>query len=206
MKKLFIFLFAAFILFGTSGIAAANVYYSFDFEDPSCQYGPVSGLKNYMEDIFGSDINIDGALWWGHSLAYGSDVIYTKNKSAVFDFDPSPSDASAFKINSVSFEWLVLYPTNGIDFGLDVYDDATHQWIDNIFHVNHVGIISHGETGWITFDDNYQITRLRIHDCGILDVGMDNLRLCTVPIPATLWIFGAGLIGLLGIRRKFRNA
>jgi len=27
----------------------------------------------------------------------------------------------------------------------------------------------------------------------------------TVPIPGTVWIFGAGLIGLVGIRRKIRN-
>ena len=204
MKKFFIFMSATLILFGTSGIAAANSYF-FNFEDPACQYGPMSGLETYMEGIFGSDIDIHGALWWGNSIVYGSDIIYTMDKKAVLDFDPLSSDDSTFKIQSVSFKWLVLDVTNGIDFGLDVFDDAAGEWIKNIFHVNHVGNIASGDTGTITFGDDLEITRLRIHDSGILDVGMDNLKICTAPIPATVWIFGAGLIGLLGIRRKLWN-
>jgi hypothetical protein len=27
----------------------------------------------------------------------------------------------------------------------------------------------------------------------------------TVPIPAAVWLFGSGLIGIVGIRRKFKN-
>jgi hypothetical protein len=204
MKKLYIFLFAALILFSTFGIAAANTYF-FNFEDGTYHYGPLSGLESYMEGIFGSDVDVQGAYWWGNSLVYDSDILYTKNASAVLDFDPLPSDASSFRIQSVSFKWLVLDATNGIDFGLDVFDDVSENWIDNFFHVNYTGNFAYGETGTITFNNALEITRLRIHDCGILDVGMDNLALSTVPIPGTLWIFGAGIVGLVGIRRKLSS-
>jgi hypothetical protein len=38
----------------------------------------------------------------------------------------------------------------------------------------------------------------------IVPVSVD-LRNTPVPIPATMWIFGAGLVGLVGIRRKLRS-
>lgn len=183
-----------------SGVATAD--YFFDFEDGTNHYGPLSGLETYMEGIFGSDLTVKRAIWWGESLVYGSDILYTKKKSAVLDFDPLAPKASTFEINAVSFKWLVLDATHGIDFGLDVFDDFSGQWIKKIFHVNHVGNIASGYTGKITFDENLEITRLRIHDAGILDVGMDNLTLYSTPIPGTVWILGAGLIGLVGIRRK----
>jgi hypothetical protein len=182
-----------------SGIATAS--FVFDFEDETNYYGPLSGLEAYMESVFASDITANNAFWWGESLVYGSDILYTKKKSAVLDFDPLAAGASTFEIQAVSFKWLVLDATNGIDFGLDVFDDSSKKWIKNIFHVNS-GNLDYGYTGKITFDDNLEITRLKIHDAGILDVGMDNLEIYTAPIPGTVWIFGAGLVGLVGVRRK----
>ena len=185
-----------------SGIATAS--YFFNFEDGTNNYGPLSGLETYMENIFGNDINVKRAFWWGESLVYDSDILYTKTKSAVLDFDPLDSNASAFEIQKLSFKWLVLDTTCGIDFGLDVFDDSSEKWIKNIFHVNS-GNLDYGHTGEITFDDNLEITRLKIHDAGILDVGMDDLFIQAVPIPGTVWIFGAGLVGLVGVRRKLSS-
>ncbi len=35
---------------------------------------------------------------------------------------------------------------------------------------------------------------------------IDNVVLTTIPIPAAIWLFGSGIIGLIGIaRRKTRN-
>ena len=203
VRKILIFICATLILFSMSGIATAS--YFFDFEDETSTYGPLSVLETYMEGIFGSDITVKRAFWWGESFVYGSDIIYTKTQSAVLDFDPLAPEMSTFDIDAVSFKWLVLDTTHGIDFGLDVFDDASHSWIKNIFHVNHVGNIAFGFTGKITFEDNLEITRLRIHDSGILDVGMDNLKIYSAPIPGTVWMFGAGLVSIVGIRRKLRK-
>lgn len=34
---------------------------------------------------------------------------------------------------------------------------------------------------------------------------LDNVQFQPVPIPATLWLLGAGLVGLVGVRRKFSS-
>jgi hypothetical protein len=87
---------------------------------------------------------------------------------------------------------------------MEGYDDVTSHW-QNYFTANCVGDYASGSTGLITFDNDLEITRLRIHDGWLLSVGMDDLTINTVPIPSTVWIFGAGLVSLVGIRRKLRN-
>jgi hypothetical protein len=63
---------------------------------------------------------------------------------------------------------------------------------------------------WQTFSlpNNFvNMTELRIFDCpgcgGIF--GMDNLVIQTVPIPPAVWLFGSGLIGLVGMARRKRR-
>lgn len=36
--------------------------------------------------------------------------------------------------------------------------------------------------------------------------GIDNISFATVPIPGAIWLLGSGLLGLVGIRSKFRKA
>ncbi len=38
------------------------------------------------------------------------------------------------------------------------------------------------------------------------ETGIDNISFTTVPIPSAVWLLGSGLIGLVGVRRKFRTA
>jgi hypothetical protein len=35
--------------------------------------------------------------------------------------------------------------------------------------------------------------------------GLDNVRVEPVPIPAAVWLFGSGIIGMIGVRRKFKK-
>lgn len=36
-------------------------------------------------------------------------------------------------------------------------------------------------------------------------IGLDNVSVSAVPVPAALWLFGSGLIGLIGMKRKSSN-
>ena len=45
------------------------------------------------------------------------------------------------------------------------------------------------------------------NDNGPRDVaGLDNIQLSSVPIPATVWLFGSGLLGLIGIARRKKTS
>jgi hypothetical protein len=109
--------------------------------------------------------------------------------------------------------WCGPTPSWGYDYVLDVYDDNT-GWISNYFTVNGVGDQAYGASSPITFADDLEITRLRFRDGWFFSVGMDGLtistapdlvKVVTAPIPATAWLLGAGLFGLLGVRRQGRK-
>jgi hypothetical protein len=68
MKRSILLLSVLSMLVGTAGVAQAAYY--FDFEDNTENYGLLPGLESYMENIFGSEIAIDNANWWGESSWY----------------------------------------------------------------------------------------------------------------------------------------
>lgn len=40
---------------------------------------------------------------------------------------------------------------------------------------------------------------------GAIYIGLDNISIEAVPVPAAVWLFGSGLLGLLGVARKRRG-
>jgi hypothetical protein len=196
------------VVFGFGGIASANTT-TFNFEDATSYNGEMSGLATYMTTKFGSNVTTSDLVWYGESALFGSDVAYLHgDNDGTFDFDPSGSGLPAsFKITGVSYTWGVYNATSGIDFGLDVYDDAYNggNWRDNVFTTDpgdyHTGSDSR------TFNSSWEVTRLRIHDSGTYDVGIDDLTIVdnrttsAVPEPTTMLLLGLGLLGVAGIRR-----
>jgi hypothetical protein len=45
-------------------------------------------------------------------------------------------------------------------------------------------------------------TEVRLSGEGDLLAGIDNFSLQSVPVPATAWLFGSGLIELIGLARR----
>lgn len=156
----------------------------------------------------GSNVNPGDAIWYDNSGVFGSNIIYTSGYSSTLDFDLGLSGSSAFEILSVSFRFGILDATSGINFGLDVYDDAS-GWKYDGFSSN-LAQGSSAFSGLITFDDDWEVTQLRFHDSGSYDVMMDDLTVndncgaSAVPEPTAALLFGVGMLVSASASRRRR--
>lgn len=212
MKKILMLLGTFLLVIGLMGNANAITTF-FNFEDGTNNNGVLSGLNNYLDTTFGSNVTSSDLQWYGESSLFGSDVLYLgADNDGTLDFDSLAASASNFEITSVSFTWGVYdaWPS-GVDFGLDVYDD-TFGWRNNVFTqtLTWPWDQATGSSGLITFNSGWEVTQLRIHDSGEFDVGLDNLTVydnrASVPEPATMLLLGMGLLGMgFAGRRRFKK-
>jgi len=82
------------------------------------------------------------------------------------------------------------------------WNDATamaNGWLPDNMSVNPSANSS--ESWAITMSDVYT-TEIRLSGEGLLIGGIDNFKLTAVPVPAAVWLFGSGLIGLVGLARR----
>jgi hypothetical protein len=58
------------------------------------------------------------------------------------------------------------------------------------------------------FNANFDIMSMHVSQCTDTGTGTDACpTVAAVPVPAAVWLFGSGLLGLVGIaRRKKRNS
>jgi hypothetical protein len=68
-----------------------------------------------------------------------------------------------------------------------------------------------GQEAWITAAtnaialSNYNFSDVRVYTPISLPNSNQQEFMSAAPIPAAIWLFGAGLVGLVGVRRKFRK-
>lgn len=212
MKKLAI-LFAALFLSVNITATAYAISSFFDFDDGAVQAVEtpgLSGLGTYMSNIFGAPVNPNDTQWVGNAAIFNSDAIKTFDRNSRIDFEPGAPGNTNWKFNSVSFNWVVYQATNAKDFGLDVYDDLIEDWRKNVFFITGASDGDNGFSGLISFDNSWEITKLKFHDAEQFDVGMDNLTINydslpggdPIPEPISFILFGSGLLGLMGYRKK----
>jgi hypothetical protein len=191
----------------------------FDFEDGIDKVGELGGLENYLTAKFGGQVSVvpisasPSVGWRGKDgLFNNSDVLYTLDAGGTLDFDPGVYP-SGLKITQISFTWGVFTPTlsNNLSFGLDIFDDISNTWINNVFAVKDFRINT-GYSGPIIIGSGLKVTGIRFHDDGARDVGLDDLTIVDnrdpedplgVPEASMMNLLGSGLIGLWGFRRRF---
>lgn len=202
----------ALLLLAISSTADASIYH-FDFED---------GRHNYVDEFLGSpnayfrntlgrsNASAGDSRWFGNSSVLGSDSIATRGYASTLDFDTNNRHNSDWHIDKLSFDWGIYDATHGRDFGLDVYDDVTGRWYNNIFEVRGARNGDSGNSGQIIFLSHVEITKLRFHNSGSFDVEIDNLwihdnhitQAIPEPASAAVWALGIGMFTMVNRRRK----
>lgn len=84
-------------------------------------------------------------------------------------------------------------------------DGAFSLFADSVFSPN-MDVITTDD--WMTFtwtttlDAGFLDVGLRTTDLAIYSIAFDNFTITAVPVPAAIWLFGSGLIGLVGVARR----
>lgn len=178
---------------GTADMAHAVL---FDFDGLSAWDGS-SVIESYMEGIYGSDIEIIGAvvpplLTRGH---LGPDACIVNNRNEQFwdiliKFMEVP-------ITSVSFDWEVFAESGTPDAVFSVYyaeGERIEYWTYS------------GDQGFGTITPPFKFSRpvyaIAFSDNSIHDIGIDSLMVTPVPGPNSLLLLSSGLVGLAGLRKR----
>jgi hypothetical protein len=186
MKKMAVVGFIAFLIFGAVGHVNASTF--FDFNILPYPAGP-STIEAYMEGVYGSDITVVNAIVGNGVIPgpLGPDHHIQSNLSLGVDwfeirFDETP-------ITSASFDWGATWNQFVAEAnGTVIFDTSYYIYESNFFSI----------------DFPVPVSVLRFHDHCLGEVGIDNLRVASIPIPGSVWLLGSCVAGLIAMRRRMR--
>jgi len=85
--------------------------------------------------------------------------------------------------------------------------EASAASSSNIFMSSTVGGLSDWDRFSMIFTADSETTSIFLTGVtGSQYIGLDNVSVSAVPVPAAVWLFGSGLIGLIGMRKKSSKA
>jgi hypothetical protein len=187
----------------TGGIqpAAGSVHtFSFDslgaYDTMDPEVAAVS-IEAYMTSFSGLNIDVVGAIVGG-----GSGNLILLDNSLGPDSYLRTNLLDSSDVITISFD--VGITSVLFDFGTT--SNAFVMEGDGVEYLNIGGNFSYltGTSGIIDFAT--PITTLEFHDGGLGNIGIDNLRVATVPIPGAVWLLGSSLMPLAVSLRKKKGA
>jgi len=200
MKKGFIVL-AVLMLIISSGTAHANlVTVNFDDLATSTPFNAGGSVGTVYYDVVPT--NYTGLTWIGWEVIgnsdvnkYGNTLIFPSQANAVYPGNGSnaiTSNGQAFNFMGAYFASFVGGNGAGSSLILEGFLNGQSQGSVNVPLTGQMvyNSVNFGNVDEVRFTDGYFL--------------MDNFKYDTtpVPIPATVWLFGSGLAGLLGLGRK----
>jgi hypothetical protein len=133
--------------------------------------------------------------------------ITTSSSAAIWEVtatpDPSVTFISGFKLqfdtddNIADIDDIVAGSFTGEVSGTDVYDTVVH--IPGLI-INGLKLESSWSNDWVFRGDHPPpADTINLHETYY------TYEATSVPIPGAVWLLGSGLVGLVGMRRKFRK-
>lgn len=200
MKKLLVFLFTIALIFGLSGQAAALIL---DFDStPTGIFDEITedgfrltwvgyGDKQTVADVGGGNHVLKDSA---HNV-YGAGVTISTVSGDNFFFNSL--DYNNFNNNSDYGNYRIdvwAFP--------DPWDWATATLLELRPTSSTFSTLTASDLGVA----GIELAQLRVNLVSYLaDYSVDNINLAPVPEPATMLLLGTGLVGLVGLRKKFKK-
>jgi len=166
----------------------------------------ISGLSVLVEDFEGfplgdqtSPLTLSNATYTS-SRPYIVEDLGLPTRSLINN-EPDPDTGRVFD----------AFGTGATMFGLDLNDLGFGDDVLRITVVGTSGTLTVEQTtgslnGFVGFQDALGLTSVTFFNLGYgggsYNYGFDNVTTGIVPIPAAVWLFGSGLLGLIGIARR----
>lgn len=187
----------------------------FDFAFDVSLFGTFSSTNIAPEFVMRSYGTLEVDVWAGGvRQTFSSDAVINNtnpDNTDRFDVDPDYQDLVSFHGAGVLPDGVWLSADSGVDANGDgtfqvgerimrLMDDGTEVWDLTVVAEGTEGAIWHnnafGGRAWI----------LRADGVRLLDYVNPIYDISAVPVPAAVWLFGSGLLGLIGISRRKKSA
>jgi hypothetical protein len=203
IKKLLTILSAVLLITGMSGIAGAEIIGEGDFVSPTIidfEDAPEEGLiDNFYAGSGVTFAHLDGYNEYDTGTGNGSSKTATN-----FFTEPNYPDGEASFVNPINK--VGFFITTNPDDNTTIYAYLGDTLIGSEFFDTY-GQGLGGSFAGIYFASAFD--RIVIDTAAITNgaFAIDDFRFEAqpVPIPAAVWLFGSGILGLFGIRRKMRS-
>lgn len=162
----------------------------FDFDAlPNLRFS--SAITDYMSEVYGSPITVEGARTYSEGFG-GSDIFIGTSLQLIGrgDFEILFLETP---ITAARFEGHVLDATIGDDFEFKAFSGI--QFVTSIQRNEGVEVF---DQDWVYFSQ--PVDRIIVSDTGRKDVGIDDFAVQVVPEPATFLLLASG-VAFAGRRR-----